>query len=93
MLTYADISRLELCGNLLVSCSALAAVQARVNGSLEHEDAALIVLSVTLALGITNDLGWMVRQVRFTCFTSYASARYRQRSGVDGAADSLYWFY
>jgi hypothetical protein len=61
MLTYA---RLELCGNLLVSCSALAAVQARVNGSLEHEDAAVIVLSVTLALGITNDLGWMVRQVR-----------------------------
>jgi hypothetical protein len=60
MLTYA---RLELCGNLLVSCSALAAVQARVNGSLEHEDAAVIVLSVTLALGITNDLGWMVRQV------------------------------
>jgi hypothetical protein len=38
-------------------------VQARVNGSLEHEDAAVIVLSVTLALGITNDLGWMVRQV------------------------------
>jgi hypothetical protein len=56
--------RLELCGNALISSAALAAVLARWMGNVDHHYAALLGLSVTYALGITNELGWMVRQVR-----------------------------
>ena len=54
--------RLELCGNLLISTAAAAAVGARLAGGIDHHHSALLGLSVTLALGITNELGWMVRQ-------------------------------
>eukprot|EP00960_Hanusia_phi_P005994 172922-Hanusia_phi.AAC.1 len=47
---------------MLISCSALAAVLARVLGLVDHTYASLLGLSVTYALGITNELGWMVRQ-------------------------------
>ena len=54
--------RLEMCGNLLITSAALAAVLSRCAGSVDHHHAALLGLSVTFALSITNELGWMVRQ-------------------------------
>ena len=54
--------RLEMCGNLLITSAALAAVLSRWAGNVDHHYAALLGLSVTFALSITNELGWMVRQ-------------------------------
>ena len=48
--------RLELCGNLLITSAALAAVLARWSGNVDHHYAALLGLSITFALSITNEL-------------------------------------
>ena len=53
--------RLELCGNGIVTGAALTGVVSRRMGWLTKERATLVGLSLTLALAVTNSLGWMVR--------------------------------
>jgi len=53
--------RLELCGNGIVTGAALTGVVSRRMGWLSKERATLVGLSLTLALAVTNSLGWMVR--------------------------------
>jgi len=53
--------RLELCGNLIVTGAALTGVISRRMGWLTEARATLVGLSLTLALAVTNSLGWMVR--------------------------------
>jgi len=53
--------RLELCGNGIVTGAALTGVISRRMGWLTKETATLVGLSLTLALQMTNSLGWMVR--------------------------------
>eukprot|EP00283_Hemiselmis_rufescens_P014305 CAMPEP_0173443524 /NCGR_PEP_ID=MMETSP1357-20121228/30032_1 /TAXON_ID=77926 /ORGANISM="Hemiselmis rufescens, Strain PCC563" /LENGTH=1295 /DNA_ID=CAMNT_0014409445 /DNA_START=9 /DNA_END=3896 /DNA_ORIENTATION=- len=53
--------RLELCGNLIVTGAALTGVISRRLGWLTEARATLVGLSLTLALAVTNSLGWMVR--------------------------------
>eukprot|EP00286_Rhodomonas_abbreviata_P021780 CAMPEP_0181302452 /NCGR_PEP_ID=MMETSP1101-20121128/8008_1 /TAXON_ID=46948 /ORGANISM="Rhodomonas abbreviata, Strain Caron Lab Isolate" /LENGTH=612 /DNA_ID=CAMNT_0023407911 /DNA_START=12 /DNA_END=1850 /DNA_ORIENTATION=- len=53
--------RLELCGNGIVTGAALTGVLSRRLNLLSVERATLVGLSLTLALSVTNSLGWMVR--------------------------------
>lgn len=53
--------RLELCGNGIVTGAALTGVISRRLGVLSVDRARLVGLSLTLALSVTNSLGWMVR--------------------------------
>ena len=53
--------RLELCGNGIVTGAALTGVVSRKMGWVTPTRASLVGLSLTLALAVTNSLGWMVR--------------------------------
>mmetsp|Transcript_53819 Transcript_53819/g.45206 ORF Transcript_53819/g.45206 Transcript_53819/m.45206 type:complete len:535 (-) Transcript_53819:235-1839(-) len=53
--------RLELCGNGIVTGAALTGVISRKLGWVTPNRASLVGLSLTLALAVTNSLGWMVR--------------------------------
>ncbi len=53
--------RLELCGNGIVTGAALTGVVSRQMGWVTANRASLVGLSLTLALAVTNSLGWMVR--------------------------------
>jgi len=53
--------RLELCGNGIVTGAALTGVVSRKLGWVTPGRASMLGLSLTLALAVTNSLGWMVR--------------------------------